>query len=144
MSTGSTGGASWGCLAWCATLGRLRSDPVRHIEPLHPWSSSIPQSILNLVGGMAIPWFGPIANSSAPTGTERNRKQIFLTFRSFADVSNHLGSCQLVGKYHCMHLHPCGRLHTLGGIAVRLEEGGRFPPNPTRQPETRICDILLL
>ena len=29
-----------------------------------------------------------------------------------------------------MHLHPCGYLHTVGGITVRLEEGGRFPRDP--------------
>ena len=37
---------------------------------LHPWSQSTRQSLLNLVGGLAFPWFGPIADSSTLTSVE--------------------------------------------------------------------------
>ena len=69
-------------------------------------------------------------------------KSPFLTCPSFADVSHHFGPRKLVGKHHRVHLHPRRRLDTLGGIAVRLEEGGKFSHNPNRMPET-IRNILL-
>ena len=51
------------------------------LNSLPLWLEFTIQSILNLIGGMALPWFGPIAGPSASTGAGRSAETTLKFFQ---------------------------------------------------------------